>query len=153
MALAAIVLISLMISMPGYEAGRSILHGKEQDLMKKNSEVPPSQPLQYLCRPPPPTNPPTTTTTTTGNTPPSTINQEAFTSGQFNLSPSPRRKLFKGIVPPSTINQESFTSGQFNLSPSPRRKLVKGYVPPSATNSRTHNPASTRSHNAAPFKH
>ena len=121
MALAAIVVISLMISMPGYEAGRSILHGKEQDLMKKNQFLAGS--LQGEVQVPPisvQTTPPITTTSNT---------------------------------PPSTISQEAFTGGQFNLSPSLRRKLVKGYVPPSAPNPGTHNPASTRSHNAAPFKH
>ncbi len=84
--LVATVALIFLMSMPACESSR-ILHGEEQNLMKKG-QVPP---ISVSINPP-----------TIGNTPSILISKKAFTSYHFKvLSLKLRRQLLKGAVPPS----------------------------------------------------
>ena len=99
MLLLATVALFLM-SMPAAYEARRILHGEEQNLMKKNQLLLESS-LQMQGNQVPPIsvsmpNPPTTT----GDSPSSTISQKAaFTSYHIRVLPLLRRQLGKGHVP------------------------------------------------------
>ena len=111
MLLLATVALFLM-SMPAAYEARRILHGEEQNLMKKNQLLLESSLQMQGDQVPPISVSMPNLPTTTGDTPSSTISQKAvFTSDHFKVLPLLRKQfgLRKGPVPPSAPNPPTHT--------------------------------------------